>query len=166
MVNFRIIERPAFDVVGRKTYISGPDNAQFGRFWQACQHNGLLGTFWHLRAHLVGAQTGGLTLGISQVEQDPAKREFFYMIAIEKPANCPANLLEGLESYTVPTARWAVFECHGKPPESIVKAEMFAFMEWLPTSGYEHALAPEMEVYPNLGNEYCEFWLPIVSTIP
>jgi len=34
-------------------------------------------------------------------------------------------------------------------PESIVQAEMFAFMEWLPQSGYEHALAPEMEVYPN-----------------
>jgi AraC family transcriptional regulator len=36
-------------------------------------------------------------------------------------------------------------------------------MEWLPNSGYEHALAPEMEVYPSQGEEYCEFWLPIRS---
>jgi AraC family transcriptional regulator len=34
-------------------------------------------------------------------------------------------------------------------------------MEWLPTSGYEHALAPEMEVY--LSGDACEFWLPIVA---
>jgi AraC family transcriptional regulator len=161
MINFRIIERPTFDVIGQKTYISGPDNEQFGRFWQESQRNGLMGNFWQLRAGQVGAQTGGLTLGISCVEKDPSKREFFYMIAVEKPANCPPGLVEGMETYTVPATRWAVFECRGKVPESIVKAEMFAFMEWLPKSGYEHALAPEMEVYPNLGDEYCEFWLPI-----
>ena len=45
---------------------------------------------------------------------------------------------------------------------TIVTAEKFAFMEWLPNSGYEHALAPEMEVYPaSNGETYQEFWLPI-----
>jgi predicted transcriptional regulator YdeE len=44
---------------------------------------------------------------------------------------------------------------------------MFAFTEWLPSSVYEHAKAPEIAVY-FLGNDgmnddsYCEFWLPIV----
>jgi len=161
MVNFRIIERPAFEVVGKKIWIGGQDNELFGRFWQECQSNGLLAALGELRAGRSGPQTGSLTLGISRVEQDPAKREFFYMIAIEKPVSCPPDLLEGMETYQVPATQWAVFECRGKVPQSIVQAEMFAFMEWLPYSGYEHALAPEMEVYPNQGEDYCEFWLPI-----
>jgi hypothetical protein len=36
MVNFRLIERPAFEVIGRKTWIGGQDNELFGRFWQEC----------------------------------------------------------------------------------------------------------------------------------
>ena len=161
MVEFHLIERPSFTVIGKQTWIGGQDNDLFGRFWQECQANGLLAEFARLRAGRRGLQTDSLTLGISRVEQNPAKREFFYMIAIEKPSACPPELLEGMETYQVPAAQWAVFECRGKVPESIVQAEMFAFIEWLPCSGYEHALAPEMEVYPNQGDEYCEFWLPI-----
>jgi AraC family transcriptional regulator len=161
MAKSRLIERPAFEVIGKKTWIGGQDNDLFGRFWQESQSNGLLAALGRLRAGGSGPQTGGLTLGISRVEQDPAKREFYYMIAIEKPASCPSDLLEGMETFSVPATQWAAFECHGKVPESIVQAEMFAFMEWLPNSDYEHALAPEMEVYPNQGDEYFEFWLPI-----
>lgn len=161
MVKFHLVERPDFEVIGKKTWIHGQDNNLFGRFWQECQANGLLAALGRLRAGRCGLQTGGLTLGISRVEQDPTRREFYYMIAIEKPAGYSPGLLEDMEAYRVPAAQWAVFECRGKVPESIVQAEMFAFIEWLPGSGYEHALAPEMEVYPDQGDEYCEFWLPI-----
>jgi AraC family transcriptional regulator len=86
------------------------------------------------------------------------------MIAIEKPEKHPA----GLETYLVPAARWAVFECIGKVPEAIVESEIYAFTKWLPASGYDHARAPEMEVYfpGNDGSSeesYCEFWLPITE---
>ncbi len=89
MVNFRILERPAFDVIGKKTWIGGQDNELFGRFWQECQTNGLLAAFGEMRANRPGPQTNSLILGISCVEQDPAKREFIYMIAIEKPTAAP-----------------------------------------------------------------------------
>ena len=70
MVNFRLIERPTFDVIGKKTWIGGQDNELFGRFWQECQANGLLAAFERLRADQPGLQTNGLTLGISRVEQN------------------------------------------------------------------------------------------------
>ena len=82
------------------------------------------------------------------------------MIAIEKPEGAVIRPEDALESYTVPATTWAIFECHGKLPEAIVASEMYAFGEWLPSSGYVHALAPEMEVYPPRDG-YCEFWLPI-----
>ncbi len=165
MVNYRIVERPAFVVIGRKTWIGGTDdNEAFGRFWDQCRKDGIFNIFESLNGFQPGPQTQGITLGISQVEKDPAIRSFYYMIAIEKPINCPTY--DGLEAYHVPAARWAVFECHGKLPGAIVQAEMFAFMEWLPASGFKHANAPEMEVYPKESNgqsedNYCEFWLPI-----
>lgn len=65
------------------------------------------------------------------------------MIAIEKPEKCS----EEFEAYHVPVSQWAVFECVGKIPQAIMKSEIFAFTEWLPSSAYEHAKAPEMELY-------------------
>ena len=133
MVPVRIIERPAFEVVGKKTWISGQDNELFGVFWEQCRADGLFGIFEQISRFQPGAQTNGVTLGISQVEKDPADRAFYYMIAIEKPAGCPNT---GLESYQVPADTWAVFECRGKVPDAIVEAEIFAFTQWLPASEF------------------------------
>ena len=68
----------------------------------------------------------------------------------------------------MPSSRWAVFECVGPVPEAIVKSEIYAFIEWLPSSAYAHAKAPEMEVYfagddGSRADSCCEFWLPIIE---
>jgi AraC family transcriptional regulator len=163
MTAVRIIERPAFRIAGKSAYISGPDNEQFGRFWQECQAGGLMAQFERLTGFQPGAQTRGATLGVSRVEQDPNKRDFNYMIAVEVAAAAETG---DMETYTVPACRWAVFECRGAVPAAIVTAEIYAFSEWLPASGYTHDFAPEMEVYPPSSpaesSEPCtEFWLPI-----
>ena len=163
MINHRIVERPAFEVAGKKTWISGQDNELFGRFWERCQAEGLFQVFQHLRGSQPGPQTNGSVLGVSCVEQDPANRAFYYMIAIETPASA---IPSDLERYQVPACQWAVFESKGKMPDALVASEMYAFTQWLPTSGFVHAHAPEMEVYPPGGSEQdgdvcCEFWLPI-----
>jgi AraC family transcriptional regulator len=163
VINMRIVECPAFTIAGWKTYISGPDNEQFGRFWDRSRADGLHGIFDRVRQEtgvFSGPQTGAALLGVSRVEKDPAKRDFDYMIAIEIPEGFRA---EDVEVYQVPAARWAVFECRGKVPDAIVASEIYAFSQWLPNSGYQHALAPEMEVYPASGEaDYCEFWLPVI----
>ncbi len=110
-----------------------------------------------------GAQTGGSTLGVSLVGRDPSNRDFFYLIGVEYLAGAPTF---DLEVHDVPASQWAVFECRGKMPDALVASEMYAFMEWLPASGFQHAFAPEMEVYQpdnELGNGeiYCEYWLPV-----
>ena len=165
----KIVDKPAFEVIGKKAWISGQDNELFGQFWVQCEQERLFERFEQLSGNRPGQQTGSSMLGISRVEADPTNRAFYYMIAIEAPATgAPVSGAEDLERYCVPASRWAVFECVGKLPEAIVKSEMFAFMEWLPLSEYAHARAPEMEVYFP-GNDgaseesYCEFWLPIVE---
>ena len=163
MIKHRIVERPAFEVVGKKTWISGQNNDFFSNFWVQCREQSLFTVFEEISGIQPGAQTNGYPLGISRVEKDPTNREFYYMIAIEKPKDCKVS---DLEVYQIPASQWAVFECWGKVPESIVKSEIFAFTEWLPASVYEHAKAPEIEVYfPGTDgineHSYCEFWLPV-----
>lgn len=160
MVPYRIVDRPAFTVAGRSTWIGGPDNELFGRFWAQCQSDGTFDRFQALTAMSPGPQTQGHVLGISRVEADPIHREFTFLIGVEVPADADTGELERV---TVPACRWAVFEAHGPVPEALVAAEIVAFIEWLPTSGYVHARAPEMEVYPPSpdGQPYCEFWLPV-----
>ena len=163
MTAYRLIELPAFEVLGKKTWISGQDNALFGQFWEQCRSEGIFQQFEVLGGLRPGPNTGGVTLGISFVEKNPALRAFYYMIALEKT---PDMAESDLEVYRVPAGLWAVFECRGKIPDGLVEAEIFAFTQWLPASGYVHAPAPEMEVYPpgNGGTEtYCEFWLPILK---
>lgn len=161
MVNFRLIQRPSFDIIGKQTWISGQDNSLFGRFWEQCGADGVLAQLQRMGGMQPGAQTGGVTLGVSRVESDPANRAFNYMIAIEQPSGVETG---DLERYRVPACQWAVFECRGTVPDSIVQSEIYAFTQWLPASGYAHANAPEMEVYlpGESGADYvCEFWLPV-----
>ena len=42
MIEHRIVDLPAFEVVGPKTWISGQDNEIFGRFWERCRQDGSL----------------------------------------------------------------------------------------------------------------------------
>ena len=124
MVNYRIIERPAFDVLGKKGWIAEQDD--FGRVWETCKAEGVFAIFETLTGWQRGAHTNGETLGISRVEADPTNREFYYMVAVEVP---PGVTHPELEHYRGPASQWAVFECHGKIPEAIVEAELFAFDE-------------------------------------
>ena len=138
----RIIDRPAFDVIGRQAWIGGPDNEAFGRFWQQCAADGTLNRLNRISAGGPGPQTGGVVIGVSRVEADPARREFFFLIGVEVPPGVPAEDASGLERITVAASRWAVFDGSGDMPHSLVQAEMYAFLEWLPASPYTHARAP------------------------
>ena len=158
--------RATFTVLGRSTWIAGQDTAQFGAFWQSASAGGLLIDLERLRENALGRETGSVILGVSRVEADPSNRAFPYMIAIE------TDRLGGrgdLESYQVPAATWAVFRNIGPMPDALVAAEMYAFTEWLPASGYRHAPAPELEVYlpddvVRATGVACEFWLPVETT--
>ncbi len=162
----RMVSLPAFTVLGRKTWISGQDNALFGRFRQQSQAGGLLDRLQRIRQQADMSTTGGTLLGISQVEADPSKRAFYYMIAVEPALGFSTDSpdAQDLEPYIVPAAQWAVFDCTGPLPDALAAVEMYAFLEWLPASGFRHAPAPEMEVYPpEQGEQTCAFWLPVES---
>lgn len=155
MIEFRLESHNAFCVRGKRTWISGQDNSLFGRFWDACHADGTVDA---LKAAAKPEITNAPIMGISCVEKDPMNRAFDFLIAAE------GAQVECLESYRVPACTWAIFRNRGTLPMALVDAEIYAFTGWLPQSGYVHALAPELEVYPADGS--VEFWLPITEETP
>lgn len=155
-VDMRIEDHKSFKVCGKKVWIGGQDNSQFEKFWSEAHKSGMV---QELKEATNPAKnvTKSDVLGVSCVEKDPNNRAFDFYIASE------CGGLEGYEEYVVPTGTWAIFRGKGKLPMSLVNAEMYAFMEWLPKSGYEHALAPELEVYLAGESDTVEFWLPITK---
>ena len=84
------------------------------------------------------------------------------MIGVEEIKD---TLPKGYISATIPAATWAVFESVGALPEAIQDLTRRIFTEWMPSTGYQHDCAPELEVYPE-GDMYsadyrCEIWIPI-----
>ena len=87
-----------------------------------------------------------------------------YMVGVEAG---PEAIGDGLIGYTVPAATWAVFASVGPLPGAIQQTFVRIFQEWFPATGYEHAFAPELEMYTdgdtNADDYRCEVWIPIVK---
>ena len=54
-----------------------------------------------------------------------------------------------------------MFPCRGPMPQAMQDLQRRIISEWLPSSGYEYAEAPDIEVY-SADNCHNEVWLPIV----
>lgn len=82
-----------------------------------------------------------------------------YYIAVASSA--PVG--EGLEEYTVPAFTWAVFPGKGENAAAVQALERRVVTEWLPTSGYEYAEGPDVEVYLDSDCTQFEVWIPVVK---
>jgi AraC family transcriptional regulator len=98
-------------------------------------------------------------LGISN-NYNPDNQTFDYYIAV-----CTNQENNKFETIEIPETTWAIFEIRGKISEVFQKELGRIFNEWLPESGFEHAMSAEIEWYPpgdrNAEDYLSEFWLPI-----
>lgn len=159
----RIEKKPPFRVAGRRIRISGQDSGTSGAFWAESRRNGLVGQLKALADKTERKVTGSDVLGVSCAERDPEDRSFWFFIAAELgEGDCPP----GLEPYTVPEGSWAVFRNSGELPGALADAKRYALLEWLPSSPYCRAPAPELEAYPADSSADVEFWLPVMPKRP
>lgn len=157
-MDYKIIKKDAFKVVGKSIRVSTKDGDNFKKipeFWNDNYQNG----FTERMSKFAGKMGG---LGICW--NDYSDGSFTYVIGIEKPS---IETGEVLQEFTVPASTWAVFEAIGPMPNSIQKVWGRVFSEWFSSSNFEHADAPELEVYPegdSQSEDYrCEVWVPIVK---
>ncbi|WP_192929658.1 AraC family transcriptional regulator [Alkaliphilus serpentinus] len=158
-MNYRIVEKESFKVIGVSKKVTTVDGENFKiipRFWQEVNGNG---TCEDLKKYC-----GDLgMLGIC-ADFDHEAEEFTYMIASEKTVD---KVPEAFEEREIPAATWAIFESIGPMPHAIQEVFKRIYSEWFPATGYEHADAPELEVYlpgnPDAENYKCEVWIPVIK---
>ena len=156
-MNYRIETLKAFRIVGLKVTMPmdvEQSFAQVPRFWQQS-----VPRIPELMPLMNGTPKG--LLGVSACMKGET---FDYFIAVASDADVP----QGMAESTVPACTWAIFDCTGPMPDALQTLQKRIVTEWLPTSGYEYANAPDIEVYfegDQFSPDYrCEAWLPIRKT--
>lgn len=151
-MNYRIETKEAFRIIG----VSAPLHRELEKnftivpqMWQEAAGNG---TIPKLAGMMEGPPMG--LLGVSACN-DAEQWKYFIAVSSTKDSG-------EFEEYTVPASTWAIFPGSGTNL-SIQTLEQRIITEWLPTSGYEYADAPDIEVYlnPDPQNAQYEVWIPV-----
>lgn len=143
VMEYKIIAKPAFTVMGRKKSFSFETSYQeIPKFWQ--EHMTLNSK------ELMGMY--GICLGTYGQES------FDYIIADNYIPQ--KGIPEGFITWTVPAGTYAAFPCKGKLPEALQNVNTKIWNEWMPNcKDYRLAGDYDLEVY--LDEEYSEIWIPV-----
>lgn len=152
-LNYRIEQKEAIRIVGvsQPLYEGLEKNFEIvPKMWGDAAVSGLIPRL----AGLMDGSPMGL-LGVSACHIPGAWR-YFIAVASNQP------VAEGLEEYSIPACTWAIFSGEGDNL-SIQQLEKRIVTEWLPSSGFEYAQAPDIEVYisPDPANAKYEVWIPV-----
>ena len=156
-MEYRIVEKEAFRVVGFQTKEPMTMEDCFEKvplFWKQTS-----GDIPRLLPLMDGTEPMGV-LGVSAYDGD---RFTGYFIAVATKREAPKEM----DEYQVPACTWAVFTCVGPVDPAVQALQKRVISEWLPSSGYEYAQAPDIEVYflgdQSAPNYRSEVWLPVVK---
>jgi len=153
-MNYRIETRDAFRIVGVSVPLEKEIEKNFAVIPQKWQEIAMDGTLQRI-TQMMDTEPMGV-LGVSTCNSEEPWR---YYIAVSSSKESGE-----LEEYLVQAATWAIFSGTGTS-QSIQELEKRIVTEWLPTSGYEYADAPDIEVYLNADpqNAQYEVWIPVTK---
>lgn len=156
-MDYRIVKKDAIRIVGIKGLIGKNVEESFKiapQLWNQATQEGKIPQI----VSLINNEPMGL-LGVSACMDDLDQWEYYIAAASDK------EIPDGMTEYIIPASTWAVFSGQGSMPDSIQELEKRTVTEWLPTSGYEYANAPDIEVYLDSNPADCKFevWLPITK---
>ncbi|MDF2927137.1 MAG: AraC family transcriptional regulator [Paenibacillaceae bacterium] len=156
-MDYRIVEKDAFRIFGKSLKVSCKDLENHRRiplFWKECNEDGTTG---ELEALQPGKELLGVCADFCHKEET-----LTYWIAVE--GELPDGE-SGFESRVIPAASWAVFTSIGPMPTAIQEVWGRIYQEWFPSTGYQHAGGPELEVYlageADAADYKCEIWIPV-----
>lgn len=154
-MNYRIEKKEAFRIIGVSIPLKSEIEQNFETVPKMWAEAAMNGTIPRLVAMMEGTPMG--LLGVSACSEC---NEWRYYIAVASNKEVDTTL----EVFTVPEATWAIFYGEGTG-QSIQELEKRIVTEWLPTSGYEYANAPDIEVYLSDDPEQAKYevWIPVIK---
>ncbi|KGM46262.1 AraC family transcriptional regulator [Neobacillus niacini] len=158
-MNYKIVEKERFKVVGVKREFScenGENLAGIPKMWDDVHVDGTNDLLFDLN----NGQIEGV-LGVCVDKRNSGSPLMDYWIGTDHTGETP----EGLMELEIPASKWGVFEVHGPMPDAMQNTWKQIISEWFPSSHYQHAGTPDLEVYSN-GNPsspdyYSEIWIPL-----
>ncbi len=153
-MNYRIEKKEAFRIIGVSTPLFKEVEKNFLNVPKFFNETAANGTIQKLAGMMKNEPMG--ILGVSECNN---QEDWKYYVAV---ANRDDSA-EGFEEYVISASTWAIFPGEGVMPASIQELEKRIVTEWLPTSGYEYANSPDIEVYLNEDpkNAKYEVWIPV-----
>jgi AraC family transcriptional regulator len=162
-MNWRIEEREAFEVFGIEKIFGNDETGLVPGFWTECHQNGSYERLYQA-AGAKPDESGRCCINAICGYCEPGEDNFPYMIcALKKPESSTA----GFKTAQVPKNTWAVFRSEKTDRIGVEIPQLFqrALSEWLPSSGYDRAPGPDMEIYYTAeGKHFEEVWIPVKKT--
>jgi len=172
-MNWRIEEREAFEVFGLEGIFRNDETDNIASYWDECIGSGsyrrlfdAAGGKCNAEGQLLPSQDESSVLNAICSYKEIDGESFPYMIFAKKN---PDSKTDGFAAATIPKATWAVFKSDKFTPDKVGQEipNLYgrAYSEWLPTSGYNKANGPEMEIYYEAVDGMCyeEVWIPVIK---
>ena len=152
-MNYKILKKEEIRVIGFKKWFSTENDSQLTeipKMWDSVTDE--------MAKKITSLSNNNGVVGLCADMYDGG---FDYWIGCMSDKECP----EDLEEITIPASSWAVFEIIGPMPNAMQEIWKRIYSEWLPNSGYEHAMLPEIEYYSSgdtTADDYrSEIWIPV-----
>lgn len=162
-MNYQIEKKETFKMFGVSTEISTVDRQNYDHIPKLWRESTVNGTIDRLqKASRQDANKDRLNAVLYNFGEDT----YSYLIGYHMPEN---GVPEDYDTIAVPALTWTVFSTGGCTEANGIKAIQslwdHIFAEWFPTSGYEHADGPELEMYFRLSNNNYnhEIGIPVVK---
>lgn len=154
-MNYRIEKKDSFRIVGVSEPLHEDIEKNFEivpKMWGTSLVNGTIDKL----ASMMNSEPVGM-LGVCSCN---LQNNWRYYIAVASTQSIDNTL----EELIIPESTWAIFPGEGVA-QSIQDLQRRIVTEWLPTSGYEYADSPDIEVYINADpeNSKYEVWIPVVK---
>jgi AraC family transcriptional regulator len=158
-MNFHIVEREAFQVVGvKQEFVCGPQDIGIPgvpEFWEHAEKEGTVDRL----IPLINGEINGL-LGITE-NYNQEKSTLDYWIAAEYRGDVPSEF----SSFVYPASKWVIFEVKGRIPAAMINAWQYIYSEWFPSHEYTSAGLAPLEAYLDSDlhseNSMNEIWIAL-----
>ncbi|KNY29458.1 AraC family transcriptional regulator [Pseudobacteroides cellulosolvens] len=161
-MNYRIVEKNAFRVVGikkRVPIVFNGVNPEIAAMWKSLNEEMIFELKGLSNVEPLGLISASINFSEGRMEE---KGELDHYVGVATTSECPDNLTQ-LE---VPALTWAVFETVGPFPDTLQNIWGRIYSEWFPSSNYEQAEGPEILWNENKDvtspNFKSQIWIPIL----
>lgn len=154
-LDYKLVTTKAFRVIGKRlstTMEDGQSYEEIPAFWQSMQQGNDIPKL----LPMMNQPPFGL-LGLSNYNPDLDESTFDYYIGVASNNVLPDDYVE----ISIPATTWATFPHLMGTPKEMQEFQRSIVMDWLPSSGYEFAIGPDLEVYGQ--HNTVETWIPVIK---